>query len=76
MKNPFKRNTAPVDPVERLCKAVDECNAAIAALPRTQGRLRLYTLPANRTTGLAPKLVVGFWSSAEQGRFEIVYEGV
>jgi hypothetical protein len=65
---------AYVDPVARLCLAVDEVNAAVAALPPERRRLRPWTLPADRTTGSTVKVVVGYWHGGEQC-FRVVYDG-
>ena len=72
----FKRGKVEreVDPMDRVIAAIDEVNAAIAALPREKNRLRPWVRCGNRTEGTMPKLVLGYWDMGREC-FVTVYEG-
>lgn len=70
----LRRKPDPIDPVLRATRAIDELNAAIAALPRESQRLRPWTRPAGRTSGRSVKVVLGYWDFGGE-QFVTTYEG-
>lgn len=76
MRIPFlsRREPEDIDPLERVENAIDELNAALAVLKKDEEHkhLRPWVRPGDWRTKTKPKVMLGYWSQADEA-FITVY---